>query len=385
MSKKPRIFGAVEIGTTTIKVIIGTFKRRKLLILGFAERPASGVVNGSITDYDAAFKATHNALLGAERDAAVRINEVYLAQTGAHIDGFFNEASVKVTTDDRVRTVDINAACQLAKAKPLPEGRMVVHHLPRHIRLNGRLEPDGQRFVGQSLEVGYWLVHGQESKIADNLHVIRGYNAPVAELILSSLSSSVAVTTGEERQAGVLVIDIGGGTTDYVIYRDGRPYVTGVVSVGGGHITSDLCLGLRLTEKQAEKLKLRFGQGTVTVHDEVERVWLNGDFAVGNRQFSRQAIERITASRIGEIFDVVKARLGTALAPEHTAAGVVLTGGTSKLPRIANAASQVFEISTRLGAPQLSTNKELCDPSYSTALGLLYFANSAIGRTSTHS
>jgi len=347
---------------------------RSLSIIGFGECQSRGVLKGAVMDFRSASDATHSALLAAESNAGVRIDEVYLAQAGGHLEGFYNEAAVNVSAaDNMVSAVDIDTVMRLAKAKALPEGRMVVHNIRRPFRLDGRLVPDPEHLVGQRLEVGYWTVHGQENKIADNIHVIRGFNVPVAELILSSLASGTMVTSAEDRQNGVLVIDIGGGTTDYALYHDGCAYATGVLPVGGSHLTNDLSLGLRLTDGQAEKLKLRFGSGTVTTRDKSEKVWLNGDFAIGDRQFPRQAIEQITAARVWEIFEVVKKRLGATFVPERAAAGVVLTGGSSKLPGIAEAAAKVFGITARLGEAPGYINENLRDPGYSTALGLLFF------------
>jgi hypothetical protein len=170
---------------------------------------------------------------------------------------------------------------------------MVVHNIRRPFRVDGRLVPTSpENLVGQKLEVGYWTVHGQEQRLADNIHVIRGFNLEVRELVLSSLASGHMVTGPEERQNGVLAIDIGAGTTDFVLYRDGAPHTTGVVAVGGGHFTNDLSIGLRLTEGQAEKLKLRFGRAVVQARDKGEKVWLDGNFAIGDRQFPRHAIEQ---------------------------------------------------------------------------------------------
>ena len=375
MSSKTKYIGAVEIGTSKVTVMIGELSQgRSLSIIGFGECQSHGVLKGAVTDFRSASDATQSALLAAESNAGVRIDEVYLAQAGGHLDGFYNEAAVNVSAaDNMVSAVDIDTVMRLAKAKALPEGRMVVHNIRRPFRLDGRLVPDPEHLVGQRLEVGYWTVHGQENKIADNIHVIRGFNVPVAELILASLASGTMVTSAEDRQNGVLVIDIGGGTTDYALYHDGCAYMTGVLPVGGSHLTNDLSLGLRLIEGQAEKLKLRFGRGTVTARDKSEKVWLNGDFAIGDRQFPRQAIEQITAARVWEIFEVVKKRLGVGFVPDQTVAGVVLTGGTSKLPGIAEAAAKVFGVTARLGEAPSYINENLRDPGYSTALGLLYF------------
>ena len=211
-----------------------------------------------------------------------------------------------------------------------------------------RLVPGSpENLVGQRLEVGYWTVHGQEQRLADNIHVIRGFNLEVKELVLSSLASGHMVTTPEERQQGVLAIDVGAGTTDFVLYRDGAPHTTGVVTVGGSHLTNDLAIGLRLTETQADKLKLWFGRADVVTRDKAQKVWLDGNFAIGDRQFPQQTIEQITSARVWELLEVVRKRLGGAFSPETCAGGGVLTGGTSKLPGIAEAADRK---STRLNS-----------------------------------
>ncbi|HYD83527.1 MAG TPA: cell division FtsA domain-containing protein, partial [Opitutus sp.] len=199
----------------------------------------------------------------------------------------------------------------------------------------------------------------------------------VRELVLSSLASGHMITTPEERQHGVLAIDIGAGTTDFALYRDGVAHTTGVVPVGGTHLTNDLSIGLRLTEGQAEKLKLRFGRATVQARDKQEKVWLDGNFAIGDRQFPRQAIEQITSARTWELLEVVRKKLGNAFSPETCAAGVVLTGGTAKLVGIAEAAAKVFGVPAHLGETPAWVTENLRDPGYNTALGLLYYGVSA--------
>jgi cell division protein FtsA len=207
--------------------------------------------------------------------------------------------------------------------------------------------------------------------------VIRGFNVKVQELILSSLASGTMLASAEDKQNGVLVIDVGAGTTDYVLYRDGCAQLTGVVPVGGVHLTNDLSLGLRVTEGQAEKLKLRFGRGTVATKDRSETIWLNGDFAIGDRKFPRHTIEQITAARTAELFEVVRKKLGPAFSPEKTAAGVILTGGTSKLPGIDEAAARVFGVQARLGEAPGWVAENLRDPAFSSVLGLLQYGISS--------
>jgi cell division protein FtsA len=372
---KTRLIGAVEIGTSKVTVLVGELTRgRTLNIIGLGSCQSRGVIKGSVVDYKEASACTHSALRSAEEGAGAPVAAVYLAQTGAHLEGFYNETAVNVNAADNcVSAADIDTACRLAMAKELPEGRAVVHHIRRPFRLDGRLVPDPEHLVGRRLEAGYWTVHGSEAKIGDHIHVITGFNLRVDELILSSLASGTMVTVPEERQNGVLVLDIGCGTTDYVLYHDGVAYQTGVVAVGGDHFTNDLSLGLRLTRGQAETLKLRYGSATLRSKDKQEKVWLNGDFSIGDRQFPRQSVEQITAARARELLEAVRKKLGPAFVPEQTPVGVILTGGGAKLPGIDEAASKVFGVPGRLGEPASWVSDELRDPGFSTALGLLYF------------
>ena len=379
MSSNSTIIGAVEIGTSKITTLVGEYNGRELAIIGHGECSSRGVIKGAVVDYKAASECTHSALEQAERDAGERIEVVFLAQTGGHLEGFYNEAAVNVkAADNMIDATDIRTVSDLAKAKELPAGRMVVHHIRRPFRVDGRLVPGTpENLVGQRLDVGYWTVHGQEQRLADNIHVIRGFNLEVRELVLSSLASGHMITTPEDRQHGVLAIDLGAGTTDYVLYRDGSPHTTGVVPVGGSHLTNDLSIGLRLTESQAEKLKLRFGRATVQARDKADKVWLDGNFSIGDRQFPRQAIEQITAARTWELLEVVKKKLGSSFSPETCAAGVVLTGGTAKLAGIAETAAKVFGVPAHLGETPSWVAENLRDPGNNTALGLLYYGVSA--------
>ena len=381
MSSNHTFIGAVDIGTAKVTVLVGEYTGRELAIIGRGECPSHGVIKGAIADYKAASDCAHSALEQAERDAGERIDCVFLAQSGAHLEGFYNEAAVNVkAADNMIDRNDIRMVCDLAKAKELPAGRMVVHHIRRPFRVDGRLVPaTPENLVGQRLEVGYWTVHGQEQRLADTIHVIRGCNLEVRELVLSSLASGHMVTTPEERQNGVLAIDIGAGTTDFVLYRNGVPHTTGVVAVGGGHFTNDLSLGLRLTQAQADKLKLRYGRAVANARDKAEKVWLDGNYSIGDRQFARHAIESITAARAWELMEVVKRKLGPAFSPETCAAGVVLTGGAAKIPAISDCAAKAFGTTARLGEAPSWVNENLRDPGYHTALGILYYGVSSQG------
>lgn len=374
MCARSTFIGAVEIGTSKITVLIGAQTDREVVVIGFGECAARGVIKGSVVDYREASKCVAAALKAAERTANQRIDHVYLAQSGGHLDGFYNEVSVSVrAANNMIEAEDIAKVCDLARGKNLPRGRCIVQEIRRPFRVDGRLVPASPvNLVGQKLEVGYWTVHGDEQRIADHLHVVAGFNLEVQELILSSVAAGAIVTNPEERQHGVLAIDIGAGTTDFVLYRNGVPHTTGVLAVGGGHITNDLSIGLRLTQAQAEDIKLRYGRAVVQNRDKSERVWLHGNYSIGDRHFARQEIEKITAARAWELMDVVRRKLGNAFLPESCSAGVVLTGGAAKLPALTECAANVFGTQARLGEAVLQVHENLRDPGCHTALGVLY-------------
>ena len=374
-SNNGRIVGAVEIGTSKIAVLVGGIARgRSLNIIGVGLAQSRGVMKGEVVDYKAVCEATHHALEMAETKAGTRIDEVWLGQTGGHLDGFYNEASVNVqSSDNTVTQLDIERVCSLAQQKELPAGRSRIHAIRRPFVLDGRAVPDPEHLTGSRLDVGYWMVHGQESKVSDNIHVVGGYHLEVRELVLAALASGSLLTTSEDRQHGALVLDIGKGVTDYVLYRDGHVLATGVLPVGGDHLTNDLALGLRVTTMQAEALKLRWGRGTVQTRDKSEKVWLNGDMSFGDRQLSKAAIEMITTARMQELLEVVLHKLGNRFSREHCGAGIVLTGGTAKLPGIADAAGKVFGLPARCGEMPSWVKDELKDPMFSTVLGIYQF------------
>ncbi|KXU35473.1 cell division protein FtsA [Cephaloticoccus primus] len=380
MSSDPVTLAAVEIGSSKVAAIVAEYTGYGFTIKGWGECQSQGVRKGCVIDYPAVTQCTQQALENAKRATGgssgvpvEQIDKVFLAQTGGHLDGFYNEgARIVSAADNMVSAEDIAEVRRLAKAKELPEGRMLLERLRHPFRLDGRLiKSSPEHLCGRRLEVGYWMVHGDESRISDSYHMISNSQIEVAEMVLSGLASGRVVTSQAEREHGVLVIDIGGGTSDYALYRDGLPYVAGAVAVGGGHLSNDLTIGLRLSTGQGDRVKLRHGRAIVQCRDKAQKVWLDGDLAIGDRQLPLLSIEKILEARVREIFEVVKHKLGTAFSPETCAAGVVLTGGTSKLPAIAEAAAAVFNTPVHIGQVSDGFPEPLQDPGFHTALGLL--------------
>ena len=370
-----RTLGAIELGTSAVKVVIAEDGSGSLRPLSLGTCSTQGVRKGQTIDRQATRDCIQAAIAATERKAGIHIDRVHLAQSGAHIDSISREAAVAIeSSDSRVRRDDIAAVCELARAVELPPERSVVHYFRRSFLLDGKPVPDPETLSGQKLAVGYRIVHGDKQEIRDGIRLLNGLNIAVDELCIAGVASGAIVTSPDEQRDGVLVLDLGAGTTDYALYREGRTYETGVVPIGGDHLTNDLQLGLRVTREQAEELKCRSARCVVGSDTNDTPDYLNSDLAQGGHPVPQQAIEQIVTARLRKVFAVVSARLGPMLDPAATAAGVVLTGGTAKLPGITELASATLGLPSRIGAPALSDADALNDPRYSTVLGLFAYA-----------
>ena len=373
-----RVIAAIEIGTSKIVVLLGEIIGDSgLNIIGHSVGSSKGVKKGVITDLDKASDCVHAAILKAEENTQTRIDEVYLAQTGRHLIGNFNLGSSNVSSSDGVvRPADIDAAKDDAKRRSLPRDRIYIHHIQNPFSLDGRPVENPLSKEGRQLQIGYWSVHGDSEAVSDSLRVIRGIDLDVSDMIISSIASGTVLLEDSEKENGALVIDIGGGTTDYMLYRKGYIVKTGVVPVGGDHITNDLSIGLRVARKSAEAFKIKDGRAYYQSEDREKKVWLIGDFTIGDRQYPLAAITKIIEARIFEIFDIIKEQLVEAdlFEASDIASGVVLTGGSSRLKGIEEAAHRRFGLEARASEGSQYVNEELRAPEYSTAIGLLHYA-----------
>lgn len=372
---KSKVIAGVDVGTSKVTVLLGEIvEGRSLNVIGMGQCPSQGVLKGDIVDYHAASDSVHTALLAAEKQAGARIDGVYLAQSGSDIEGFASEASVNITNPEkRVSKEDVEHASRLAQGREMPENRTIIHHLRRPYRLDGRVIANPVGMQGDRLELSYWSIHGDSRKISDQIHIINAFNLHVDDIVLASLATSAAVVTPEEKDNGVVVVDIGKGTTDYALYRDGRCITAGCLPVGGDHISNDLSIGLRIRLKQAESLKLRYGAAVLEHKDKADKVWLNNDFEIGDRPVTLWSIERIVELRVAEIFEIVRKKLGAHYVPEKIGSGVVLTGGTAKLKGMAQAAEKAFGLGAHLGDNASLASGELKDSAFSVSMGLLRY------------
>ena len=373
-----RVVGAVEIGTSKVTVLLGEIVGDSgLNIIGHSSCFSKGVKKGVITDLKAASDCVHAAIMTAEQNAKTRVDEVYLAQTGSHLRGNFNVGTTNVgSSDSIVRSADIEQAKEDAKRRKLTDARTYIHHIQNPFSIDGQQVDNPLSKEGERLQVGYWSVHGDSQIVSDSLRVIRGIDLDVSDMIISSIASGAVLLEESEKDNGALVVDIGGGTTDFVLYRKGYIVLTGVVPVGGDHITNDLSIGLRVGRKSAEESKLKNGRAYYKSEDRDEKVWLYGDMTIGDREYPLAAITKIIEARVSEIFDIIKDQLVEAelYVPADIASGVVLTGGTSRLEGIDEAARRSLGLEARQSEGPQDVSPDLRVPEYSTALGLLHYA-----------
>ena len=371
-----RIIAAVEIGTSKVVTLLGEVEGSSLDLIGVGKCTAQGVAKGTIESVPEASRCVHASLRAAEQQAGVQADEVFLALTGRHVDGFANPGKVNVRGEfGEVTTDDLRRVADEAKARALADGRTYVCHVRSGYLLDGEVVTDPLGKQGQQLEAFYWHIHAGSHHLADAIHIINGYGQlPVSDVIPSSLASGTLVATREEKKLGTLVVDMGAGTTDFVLYRHGRVQRTGTIAVGGDHFTNDLAIAMRINFDQAESLKLRHGKAMVDPAEKTDKVLALGDMSIGDRQVPQSSIDKVLFLRAQELFQIIANRLGSQISPQNLPAGVILTGGAARLDRVVELAEKTFQVQCRLGrTPSDMARGELKDPEFATAVGLLHY------------
>lgn len=375
MSQPPNIIGAIEIGTAKVVAVVGEIiEGPRLNIIGVGQAPSQGIKKAEVFDFNAANSATHAAIMAAEQSAGVNFQNVFLAQSGSYIEGFFNEGSVNVSSsDNHVREEDINRVTQEAKGKQLPPERVYIHHIQNPFKLDGHIVSNPLGMQGKKLQVGYWSVHANVNKLRDHIHIINGFGLRVEDVIISSIASGAMVTDETEKHNGALIIDIGRGTTDFALYHQGYIVQTGVLPIGGDHLTNDIALGLRIDSAQAERIKKEHGSATFE-ENSTQKILIQAEDTQAKRSIYRTALNQIINARVDELFNIIKASVDNITPVSKLAAGVILTGGSSRLPDVSKVAQTVFGTNVRLGENPSWAFENLRDPEYCTVLGLLHYA-----------
>jgi cell division protein FtsA len=376
MVRQGEIIVGLDIGTTKVAAVVGEVTDDGVDIIGIGSHPSAGLHKGVVVNIDATCASITRAIEEAEQMAGCDINTVYAGIAGGHIHSFNNNGIVAVKSRE-ISEEDIGRVIDQAKAVAIPLDREVIHAIPQGYMVDGQ---EGIRSpVGMSgvrLEARVHIVTGAVTSAQNIVKCAQRCGLNVGDIVLEQIASGEAVLHDDEKELGVALVDIGGGTTDLIIYVDGAVAHTSVISVGGQHLTNDIALGLRTPKVEAERIKQRHGCSLVKLVDPDETIMVP---CVGGRpptEQPRQLLAHIIEPRVEEIFALVqRAILDTGYA-DLLASGLVITGGATLLEGMPEAAEQVIGMPVRGGIPFGFGGMEdmVANPIYATGAGLVNYA-----------
>ncbi|HEY0613405.1 MAG TPA: cell division protein FtsA [Candidatus Elarobacter sp.] len=367
----------LDIGTTKTCAVVAASGPDGLEIIGVGEAPSTGMRKGVVTDLEATVHAIEAATEKAERMAGVHVSHVYVGVTGEHMQSTNNRGVVAVTGEDReVIANDVKRVVDASKIINLAADRQIIHSLPRHYTIDGQdgvSDPVGMS--GGRLEVDTHIVTGGASFISNVLKCVHRAGLEPAGIVFEPLASSASTLLAEEKQVGVVLLDIGGGTTDIAVYADGGVLHSATIPVGGNILTNDIALGLKTTFAEAENVKRTYGSGLVRGDEADQSFQVKSLDGRSTREVTSSQLRSIVLPRVLEIFRLAKANIVDRIPRDQVLSEVVITGGGAHLRGIETTAAEVFGLPVRIGVP--STVAGLTDavkqPEYATAVGLVLF------------
>ncbi len=373
---RDRIVG-LDIGTSKVAAIVGEFDPEgHLTIKGFGLQPSTGLKRGVVVNIDSTVNSIQRAVEEAETMAGCSIDQTFTGIAGSHINGM-NSHGIVAIKDQEVTPFDIAAVIDAAKAVAIPADQKILHILPQEFIIDnqgGIREPVGMS--GVRLEAKVHMVTGGVSAAQNIIKCVKRCGLNVNDIILEQLASSYAVLTEDEKELGVCLVDIGGGTTDIAIFTEGAIRHTAVIPVAGDQVTNDLAVALRVPRQCAESIKIEHACAMVNAADTHQTVTIP---SVGNResrQCSSHMLAQVVEPRYEELFTLIKSEIRKHGFEMSLGAGIVLTGGGSKVPHLIPLAEHVFNTSVRLGDPREQVSgdeKVISNPSYATSIGLLLY------------
>ncbi len=380
MARKERYLVGLDVGTSKVAAIVGEILDDGLLdITGIGLADSRGIRRGVVTNLEAAVECIKKAIAEAELTAGIEIDSVHLGLSGAHIKAFNSRGVVAVAGKNReITRDDVKRAIDAAKAVALPSGREILHVLPQDFVVDdqdGIGAPVGM--TGTRLEVNVHIVTGSSSSTQTIVACVNRAGVSVQDTVLQQLAAAESVLTHDEKELGVALVDIGGGTTDFAIFERGSLWHTGVVAVGGDHFTNDIAVGLRTPVPDAERIKRRHGCALTSMVGEEDTMEVP---SVGGRKpriMERRILSEILQPRAEEVFHLLWDEIRKAGYERSLNSGIVLTGGGSMLDGVAEIAEQIFDLPIRRGAPTDVGGlvDHINDPSLATAVGLVAYAH----------
>jgi cell division protein FtsA len=375
----PVIVG-LEIGTSKICAVVGELGAGgNLNIVGLGQSRSRGVRKGEIADASTVADDVRNAIVEAEQMADVEIRSLFLGVSGGHIRGFTNRGVHPVVSADReICEEDVEDVIKNAKAINLPAENYVLHAIRQHFLVDGQdgiVDPVGM--LGARVEVDVHVVHGNFNRFQNPIRAVKGLQLEVDAIVFNGLGSSLALLTPEQKELGALVIDIGGGTTEYVVHSGGIVKHTGVLAVGGDHVSNDLAYGLKIPLSKAEELKVKHGAAFVEEADKGQTVTTQSELGLPGKTINLEHLRRIMSLRLEEIFEFIEDDLARAGLLDYLRAGVFICGGGARIPGIQKLAERFFHMPASLGKTNsISGLKSALDqPEFATAIGLVKFGS----------
>ncbi|MEE4191188.1 MAG: cell division protein FtsA [Halieaceae bacterium] len=366
----------LDIGTSKVVAIVGEIAGDGTIeVVGIGSHPSKGLKKGVVVNIESTVQSIQRAVEEAELMAGCQIHSVYVGIAGSHIRSL-NSHGIVAIRDREVYALDVERVIDAAQAVAIPADQRVLHILPQEYVIDsqeGIKEPLGMS--GVRLEAKVHLVTCATNASQNIEKCIRRCGLDVEDIILEQLASSYAVLTEDEKELGVCLVDIGGGTTDIAIFTEGSIRHTGVIPIAGDQVTNDIAMALRTPTQHAEEIKIKYACALTQLAgaDETIKVPSVGDRAP--RDLSRQALAEVVEPRYDELFTLVQAELRRSGFEDLVPAGIVLTGGTSKMEGVVELAEEIFHMPVRVGFPQAVTGLTdiVRNPIYSTGVGLLQY------------
>jgi len=391
MAKKSELLVGLDIGTTKVAAVVGEFNDGGLSVIGAGCVPSDGLRKGIVVNIDATVHAIERALKEAEVAAGCEIHSVFAGVGGGHI-RVFNSHGVVGIKNREVEQADVDRVLDAARAVALPSDRDILHVLPQDFVLDGQ---DGiRRPIGMSgvrLEARAHIVTTAIASAQNVVKCCERTGLHVADLVLEPLAAAEAVLAPEEKELGVALVDLGGGTTDVLVFHQGALKHTAVLSLGGNHVTSDVAAGLRTPFRDAELLKLRSGCALARLVGRDQSVEVPSVGGRTPRLLSRHLLSQIIEARVEEILTLARHQIIKVGFDEGLGSGIVLTGGTALLEGIVPLAEQVFQAPVRIGTPVCVNGaangaaEATNTASFATAVGLLHYGSRPRDHVSTRS
>ena len=378
MSKRPdkNLIVGLDIGTSKVVAIVGDISAEgNIEVIGIGSHPSLGLKRGVVVNIESTVQSIQRAIEEAELMAGCQIHSVFTGIAGSHIRSL-NSHGIVAIREHEVTQADVDRVIDAAKAVAIPADQKILHILPQQFIIDaqdGIKEPIGMS--GVRLEAKVHMVTGSVSAAQNIIKCIRRCGLEVDDIILEQLASSYAVLTDDEKELGVCLVDIGGGTTDIAVFTHGSIRHTAVIPIAGDQVTNDIAVALRIPTQNAEAIKLKYACALRKLTDHEEMIDIPGGTDRPARQLSRSTLAEVVEPRYEELFSLVQAELQRQGLEEVIGSGIVVTGGSAQMPGVIELAEDIFRMPVRLGLPRYVTG--LVDvqrnPIYSTGIGLLLY------------